>query len=312
MPEHKLCFSAQRGFFSHDNDIADWKFRATTQPSLGLLDRPYPTDEEPNEGAARDSSSSAQWARFQSYIKRLNSEDPQNKQYKLFYMVRHGQGVHNVKKTEVGREEWNRYWAKLPGDSTANWLDAALTPYGKAQATGLASLWTGDHGIQSPQSIYSSPLRRCLQTTSHAFAPLLSQTIPIVKESLRERLGVHTCDERSTRSWIAEAFPEFRIEEGLSEEDELWQVDRRETIEEHTERSTRFLEAIFDNDRSETIALVAHSGTLIALFAATGWGKIKVAAGVLYPLLVCGTRNPTVKHCLQAATLSSGSRLKVN
>jgi hypothetical protein len=114
--------------------------------------------------------------------------------------------------------------------------------------------------------------------------------MPIIKEGLRERLGVHTCDKRSTRSWIAGAFPYFRIEAGLSEEDELWQADRRETIEEHTERSARLLEEIFENDKNETIALVAHSGTLMALFAATGWGKIPVAAGVLYPLLVCGTR----------------------
>lgn len=107
MPEPKWQFSAQRGFFTHDNDIADWTFRATTQPSLGLVDRPYPTDEESNGGTTRDSSSRAQWSRFRTYIKSLNSEDPENKQYKLFYIVRHGQGVHNVKETEVGRDEWN-------------------------------------------------------------------------------------------------------------------------------------------------------------------------------------------------------------
>lgn len=107
MPEPKWQFSAQRGFFTHDNDIADWKFRATTQPSLGLVNRPYPTDEDPNGDATRDPSSRAQWARFQAYIKSLNNESPGNKQYKLFYIVRHGQGVHNVKETEVGRDEWN-------------------------------------------------------------------------------------------------------------------------------------------------------------------------------------------------------------
>lgn len=114
MPQPGWQFSAQRGFFTHDNDIADWKFRATTQPSLGLVDRPYPTDEDSNVGATRDSSSCAQWERFQAYIKSLNNENLENKQYKLFYIVRHGQGVHNVKETEVGRDEWNVYLDLMP------------------------------------------------------------------------------------------------------------------------------------------------------------------------------------------------------
>jgi broad specificity phosphatase PhoE len=185
-----------------------------------------------------------------------------------------------------------RYWAELPGDGTITWLDASLTPTGEQQATTIASLWNPNQGlnIEPPQSIYTSPLRRCLQTTTFAFAPLFSQTTPIIKENLRERLGVHTCDQRSSGTFIANTFPAFRIENGFSEEDELWKADQRETVEEHIIRSTELFADIFDNDTSDVIALIGHSGTSMALFGAVGWGKIPMAAGAVYPLLVCSER----------------------
>jgi hypothetical protein len=112
----------------------------------------------------------------------------------------------------------------------------------------------------------------------------------VIKESLRERLGVHTCDQRSSRTWIASAFPSFEIEQGFVEEDELWDAERRETIEEHVERSKGLLGDVFEHDASERVALVAHSGAIMALFGAVGWGKVPVAAGAVYPVLVCGER----------------------
>lgn len=136
-------------------------------------------------------------------------------------------------------------------------------------------------------------MRRCLRTTQLAFSPCIEAKPgikPVIKEGLRERLGVHTCDQRSDKTWIARAYPGFEIEEGFVEKDELWQPERRETIEEHTVRSKELLQDIFKHDDSQTVALVAHSGTMMALFAATGWKKIPVAAGAVYPLLICRTR----------------------
>jgi broad specificity phosphatase PhoE len=130
-----------------------------------------------------------------------------------------------------------------------------------------------------------------LQTTQLAFAPFIAQTVPVIKELLRERLGVHTCDQRSSRTWIASAFPNFCLEDGFVEDDKLWESDRRETIEEHVERKTAFLIDLFEHDENQTIALVAHSGAMMALFGATGWGKIPVQAGAVYPLLVRATRS---------------------
>lgn len=97
-------YSAQRGFFSHDDDPESWDFRATTRINLGLLDRSYPTDDEQSDSHSQHDFT--QWHRFQQYIRSLNAND-QNKSYKLLYLIRHGEGLHNVKEKEVGRAEWD-------------------------------------------------------------------------------------------------------------------------------------------------------------------------------------------------------------
>lgn len=95
-------FEAQHGFFSHDNDPESWEFRATTQPKLGILDRSYPTDAEfdPNHDKS-------QWERLAHYVTTLNTQDAGTKKWKIFYIIRHGEGVHNVKEKEYGRAEWD-------------------------------------------------------------------------------------------------------------------------------------------------------------------------------------------------------------
>lgn len=47
-----------------------------------------------------------QWQRFAQHLRYLN-KNTENKQYKLLYLVRHGEGLHNVKEKEIGRAEWN-------------------------------------------------------------------------------------------------------------------------------------------------------------------------------------------------------------
>lgn len=93
-------YTAQRGFFSHDDDPESWDFRATTRIDLGLLDRSYPTDD------ASEQKDLTQWQRLYRYVRHLNAHD-NHKQYKLLYLIRHGEGFHNVKEKEVGRAEWD-------------------------------------------------------------------------------------------------------------------------------------------------------------------------------------------------------------
>lgn len=66
----------------------------------------------------------------------------------------------------------------------------------------------------------------------------------------------------------------------------------QETLEEHMARSTELLDDIFASDYGDFVVLTAHSGTIMSLFAATGWKKVPVAAGAVYPLFVCGETLP--------------------
>jgi hypothetical protein len=97
-------YTAQHGFFSHDEDPESWEFRATTRVNLGLLERSYPTDVA--SGSSLSQEDSTQWQRFHRYIRHLNANNA-NIQYKLLYLIRHGEGLHNVKEREVGRAEWD-------------------------------------------------------------------------------------------------------------------------------------------------------------------------------------------------------------
>jgi broad specificity phosphatase PhoE len=164
-------------------------------------------------------------------------------------------------------------------------------------------------GLPLPRRHYASPLARCLETCELAFSGLtlpppppsssspahqageiaIPPFKPVIKELLRERLGVHTCDRRRTRTWIRENHPLFAIEDdGFSEQDELWRPDVRETLLEHAARAEGFLEDLFANDDGgETIVSVtAHSGTIQALYAATGHEEVRVAPGTIVPVLI--------------------------
>jgi hypothetical protein len=107
MSAAEWTFEAQYGYFSHDSDPETWKFRATTRPGLGLVERSFVTDSDVLTAEGQPRTNVTQWQRFMRHVQHLNDEDPNNKQYKMFYVVRHGQGFHNVKEEEVGRDEWN-------------------------------------------------------------------------------------------------------------------------------------------------------------------------------------------------------------
>ncbi len=74
--------------------------KVSTQPSLALISRSYPSDDE----TTRDSSD---WARFAAYVKYLNKQADDNVSYKLLYLTRHGLGYHNLKHVELGDDDWN-------------------------------------------------------------------------------------------------------------------------------------------------------------------------------------------------------------
>lgn len=115
-------------------------------------------------------------------------------------------------------------------------------------------------------------------------SPIVFQ--PVVKELLRERLHRHTCDRRRTRSYIEENFPLFRIEEGLTKEDELWKPEGRETLEEHATRVRAVLKEVFAGDEEEVVSFTVHYGTIEALIAITGHRWFGVSPATVVPFLI--------------------------
>ena len=139
-----------------------------------------------------------------------------------------------------------------------------------------------------------SPLYRCLQTANLTFSQLKLPEDrpfkPVMKEMLREVMGEHTCDRRSTRSIIHEAFPDWTIEPGFSEKDELWRADHRETFAEHDKRTVSLLDDIFAHDASTFVSLTSHSGAIASLLRVTKHRGFRLPTGALIPLLVKATR----------------------
>ena len=97
--------------------------------------------------------------------------------------------------------------------------------------------------IPVPESYYTSPLDRCLSTANITFnglkLPAQQPCVPEVKELLREVIGVHTCDRRSSKAYIHKNFPTYTFEPGFAEEDEMWRPDVREDHSTHDVRISR-------------------------------------------------------------------------
>ncbi|OTA91494.1 hypothetical protein M434DRAFT_397158 [Hypoxylon sp. CO27-5] len=300
-------FSYISGFFKNYVEIANSSpsGKVSTQPALGIIKRDY---DGPKTGSVPNGQSAGQWSRFASYVEHLNHQHSNDGiSYKLIYVIRHGRGAHNVEMDELKILEkegqlkiidgvplnWKNYWAHKEGNSKVIWTDAQLVEEGIIQAQNLAKLWLeeaeGD-ALPPPKTIYTSPLARCLETTKHAYAPVMAKHgidfQPIIKEDLRERLTNHTCDRRSSRSWIELNYPGYVIEEGFPELDTRWDANKSETFEQHIIRTQRVFDDIFTNDASPIISLITHSYTITAILAVVGHPKFLVNEATIVPLFV--------------------------
>lgn len=190
-----------------------------------------------------------------------------------------------------------RYWSHLDGDGVVTWLDAELVDTGIRQAKDLSAFWadaTTTQKVPFPESFYTSPLRRCLETSRLVFGGLVEERgqelRPLVKEGLRERMTDHTCDKRSPKEWIESAYPRYFIEPGFTKEDQLWKADRFETTEEHLARKQQVLNEIFSTDASQFVSLTVHSYAIAAILGVGGQEEFRVREGSTIALLVRGDR----------------------
>ncbi|KAI4194998.1 MAG: hypothetical protein LQ346_003542 [Caloplaca aetnensis] len=98
----KFSFSTVTGYFLQDDDAIvakDFDYVAT---NFGLINRTYVSDAL---NAQKDVET--QWQRFEREVERLNAEADERVVYKVLYLGRHGQGVHNVAEQRYGRTEWD-------------------------------------------------------------------------------------------------------------------------------------------------------------------------------------------------------------
>lgn len=162
-------------------------------------------------------------------------------------------------------------------------------------------------GIPSPDTFYVSPLTRTIETADLSFegVPFADGKAykPLIKEVckhgakrdrryayliqlLREALGVHTCDRRSTASQILEQFPHVTLEPSFSEPDVLWEADYREPRTARKYRLEQLLDDIFENDKGAFLSLTSHSGAIGSILEGIGHRPFSLQTGGVIPVVV--------------------------
>jgi broad specificity phosphatase PhoE len=159
----------------------------------------------------------------------------------------HNLAILNLGGIDGGPEEEYKNW---------KWYDARLTPLGEEQSRDLRPYITAF----KLEVVITSPLSRTIQTGLHA----IPSGVPfVVEDDCRERIGVHPCDKRRSKTELAADFPSINLDLLLSEEDDKW-TDVREPFEDLKARCERFLEKL--RLRPEThIAVVTHNDFLTSL-----------------------------------------------
>lgn len=247
--------------------------------------------------------SSLTWSTFFSNLTYLGLDDP-DAMYKLVILGRHGEGFHNVAEAKYGSEEWDDYWSRQNCDEDMCWgPDANLTQTGELQAEVRHQSWLLEQreGLLMPGKFYSSPLSRALRTAEVTFALNSDRHAKLsVLEDLREIIGVHTCDERSSRAELSARFPFARFSKRFSDRDLLWSPTIRETDKQVQKRAVRVLQQIFDHEcrrkeaynkqrSSPVISITSHSGLIRSLLAVLQHAPVQLPTGGAIPLVVAVT-----------------------
>lgn len=242
----------------------------------------------------------------------MNEEADSKSQYKVVFFARHGEGYHNAAETFYGTPAWNCYWSEQDGNGTVTWADAYLTAAGIAQTTKANSFWKSQLATEkmpAPRSYYTSPLNRCTITANLTFngldLPEGYPFVPTVKELFREGISIHTCDRRSNKTHIESLLPFYKIEDGFTEYDELWNGTYAESTDAQGVRSKTVLDDVFSNDDNTWISVTSHSGEIKSLLSVLGHRTFSLSTGQAVPVLVKAQNWRTVD--VPTTTVSSWS-----
>ncbi|GAA5895129.1 hypothetical protein JCM5296_000888 [Sporobolomyces johnsonii] len=246
------------------------------------------------------------WSRFRDKVDRLNADSNEHAAYKVFFLARHGQGWHNVAETKYGTKAWDEYWSMQYGDGEITWgPDAALTPLGIEQAQAVNKAWKEQRrdGVPLPQRLYSSPLSRAASTLNITWKDILidqGEVTPMIVEHMREVIGLHTCDQRSTKTHLEKVFPDFAFDVSFSEHDQLWSPDWQESSQQQGLRVQQLLNRIFAIDSSQYISITAHGGFINAFFRVVEHPTVTVLPGGMIPIVVKAVDYPSATNQLLA------------
>ena len=192
------------------------------------------------------------------------------------------------------------------------WADAHLTENGIQQARKANAFWANriaTEKIPVAESYYTSPLDRCLATANitfsdlelpsrHPFVPEVKEVnnirithinvrlIPFLHQLLREAIGIHTCDRRSTKSHIHAAYPTFTVESHFAESDPLWTPNLRESDSALDARLKRLLDDVFAHDDATFISFTSHSGAIASILRVLDHQPFGLVTGGVIPVLV--------------------------
>ncbi|KDQ22254.1 hypothetical protein PLEOSDRAFT_62372 [Pleurotus ostreatus PC15] len=249
------------------------------------------------------------WTKLFHQIAELNSNAKSHGgsevEFKLFFLGRHGEGFHNVAEAKYGTPAWDAHWSKLDGDGEIVWgPDAELTPLGISQAQTAHNAFATEFasGLRIPDATYVSPLSRALRTFEITFDGLSDRRGKAESRKRPEQYGVHTCDLRRSRTFIFSTFshitalpPKLDAHSPfpLTENDELWTADERETSEHVAARVKTVLDVVFEKERGDFVSITAHSGMINGFLASIGRPSFSLGTGGVLPVVVKGTRTRT-------------------
>ena len=202
----------------------------------------------------------------QNKTKNQNQNNAVFETKQTIYLLRHGVAYHNIPIHQNMDLRDPKY------------TDSKLVlPHGHAQARAAGRRLKSD--LQSTtmlDCVFVSPLSRCLETAYFVMEEVLesaqkdeghcavtasstsanasanananananiSTRIPwiICKEELREAYGIHYSDKRSSKSYLKQIWPHVHFHPQMTEEDEAWKPDRRETLDALGSRIDNFL-----------------------------------------------------------------------
>jgi broad specificity phosphatase PhoE len=168
-----------------------------------------------------------------------------------------------------------------------------LTPKGQAEALKANAFWASqlvEEKQAPPQSYYVSPLTRAMDTAHLTFSnlslPHAYPFRPTVKELFREGISIHTCDRRSSKSYIHERYPSWTLEPGFAELDPLWNGTFSESSDAEDVRSRKALNELFESDQNQLISITAHSGEIASLLRVLGHRVFSLSTGQIIVTLV--------------------------